>query len=328
MSQPTKAPYFIELLTRDGHLKSRHRFEKLPINIGRGYGNDLILDDPYVAANHAVIELAESGEIHIRDLGSQNGLVSDSKQQSEIMLDNNIIRLGHTNIRVRDAEFNVVKELADTVSHRWEGWPPAIAGLVMIAISALVTVWLNEFEKFSIISYISAISLIFGMVLMWCGGWAFVTRMIGGGSARFGRHIFIVACAILLFDLWDVLSITLAYAFSLEFLTRYGSHITMAIAAGMVFFHLNTINGQHKKQFIAMCISLSLLGSGLILMNNYQRSGNLSDELYMTHLLPPVFRISGNQSTEAFITESNTLKAVLDKERLEPANTSRGLLGN
>jgi len=54
--QTVKPPYFVELLTRDKHLKTRHRFEQLPIRIGRSYDNDLILDDPYIAPNHAILK--------------------------------------------------------------------------------------------------------------------------------------------------------------------------------------------------------------------------------------------------------------------------------
>ena len=168
-NQILKPPYFIELLTRDQHLKARHRFENLPISIGRSYDNDLILDDPYIAPNHAIIEMTESGELHIRDLGSENGIVSKGKRQPTISLDGSTVRLGHTNMRVRHAGFQIEKTLTDKASHGWEGWPPAIAGLLMITLSALVSVWLGAAEKFSLISAIAAISMVLTMVLMWLG---------------------------------------------------------------------------------------------------------------------------------------------------------------
>ncbi|HAF01906.1 MAG TPA: hypothetical protein DCG63_11510 [Methylophilaceae bacterium] len=326
MTKLDKPPYFIELLTRDQSLKARHRFDHLPIRIGRGYDNDLILDDPYVAANHAIIETSETGDLYLRDLHSKNGLIHQGKRQSSIALNDDVIRLGHTNIRVRDAAFSVQNELVDTASHGWEGWPPALAGIAMITISACISTWLSLFEKSSAINYISIIAITFSIILIWCGCWAFANRVIGlGGQARFGRHLFIVACAIIIYDLWNIFSMTVAYAFSLAFLTRYGNHMAMAICAGMIFFHLCTMNNQHTKRFMIACIMLSAIGSGLILISNYQRSGQLADELYMTHLLPPTLRQSANQPVDLFIEQARTMKEKLDKARLKPANHNSDL---
>jgi hypothetical protein len=323
-----KPPYYIELLSRDKNLKERHRFLELPIQIGRGYDNDLILDDPYIAENHAIIEMTSEGNLQIRDLDSENGLVSEGKKQPVMTVQDKIIRLGHTNLRVRHAGFPVKKAIPDKASHRWEGWPPAIVGLLFVLLSALATTWLSSTESFSIVAAIASIALVMFLVLLWCGGWGFATRMIGGGSARFGRHIFIVGCAILLIDFWNMISITFAYAFSLPFLTRYGSHIEILILAGMIFFHLMTINSQRPKRFMTTCAVLAILGMSTILISNYQRSGQLADTLYMTGLLPPALRISGNMPVEAFIESANELKPKLEKARKKPANTRQGVFGN
>ena len=326
MNTNMNTPYFIEVLARNGEVKSRHRFDQLPIRIGRGYDNDLILDDPYIAAEHASVEMTESGSLNLRDLSTQNGIVLNGQRESIVALNDNIVRLGHTNLRIRNAAFKVEKELADKTSYGWEGWPPALAGIIIIAISSLISVWLANTEKFSAISYLLATALIFTIVIIWCGCWAFANRVIGGHT-RFGRHLFIVACAIVCLDLWELISSTFSYAFSWEFLSHYGSHISMAIGAGMVFFHLVTINNQLQKRFFKLCLVLTLLGSGIILMLNYQRSGKFSDTLYMTQILPPALHLSSDKPVALFIKDAQSLKEQLDEARLEPAN-SRGLLGN
>lgn len=326
MNTSMNTPYFIEVLARNGEVKSRHRFDQLPIRIGRGYDNDLILDDPYIAAQHASVEMTESGSLNLRDFSTQNGIVLNGQRESIVALNDNIVRLGHTNLRIRNAAFKVAQELADKTSYGWEGWPPALAGIIIIAISSLISVWLANTEKFSAISYLLATALIFTIVIIWCGCWAFANRVIGGHT-RFGRHLFIVACAIICSDLWELISSTFSYAFSWEFLSHYGSHINMVIGAGMVFFHLVTINNHHQKRFFKLCLVLTLLGSGIILMLNYQRSGKFSDALYMSQILPPALHLSSDKPVALFINDTQSLKEQLDEARLEPAN-SRGLLGN
>ncbi|HSH72529.1 MAG TPA: FHA domain-containing protein [Methylophilaceae bacterium] len=314
------APFYVELLTHNEEVKSRHPFNDLPVSIGRAYDNDLIVDDRYIAAHHAIIERDATGAVIMRDTGSRNGLVHQGKRVKRAAIDgNSIIRLGHTNLRLRSADFQVEQEVADNTAYGWEGWPPALAGIAIITLLSLVSVWITDTDKFSAVRYLLATALIFSIVVVWCGCWSFANRVIGS-HARFGRHLFIVASALLLMDVWDILSVTIAYAYSLEFLTRYGSLMMMAISAGMVFFHLMTINSHHPKRFASLCVILAFLGSGLILLNNYQRDGRLGDELYMSHLLPPAIRQSANQPVAQFIDDAGKLKAQVDADRLKPIN--------
>jgi len=315
-----KPPYYIEILTRDKQLKLRHRFDQLPITIGRAFDNDLVLDDPYVSEHHAVIDRADSGEVYIRDLNSENGIIANDKKYTNILLGDDIIRLGHSNLRFKHAESKVAKTLNDTTSHQWEGWLPGIVGLMLIVCSTMTEFWLASSEKFSFLTALSDISSLLLVVIIWAGAWGLVTRLATGGSPRFGRHIFILASAVILSYLWGVVSIIFAYAFSLEFLISYGSHVHVAIYAGMVFFHLNTINEQRQKRFAVIAVLLAAIGSSLVLIGNYNDTGKLADKFYMPYILPPAFRISPDHSVDHFIEDAKTLKPELDHASELPAN--------
>lgn len=320
------APYHIEVLAHNGDVKASYRFTSLPISIGRGYGNDLVLDDPYIAAQHAVIEQSDSGELHLRDLGSKNGLLSQGARLTQVVLDGqHAVKLGRTRIRLRGADYPVAAELTNLSREGWDGWTPALIGLAIVVLLSIASVWITDTEKFSAIRYFMGTALILAIVALWSGAWAFANRVFGH-SARFGRHLFIVACALLLMDLWDLFSISLAYAFSLESLTRYGDHVVVLLAAGMVFFQLETINPERSRRFAMLCGVLAVVGSGLLLMNNYQRYGRLSSDLYMTYILPPQVRLSPNQPAMQFIDDAAGLKAQLDQERLKPVNTDLMLM--
>ena len=58
-----------------------------------------------------------------------------------------------------------------------------------------------------------------------------------------------------------------------------------------------------------------MLGSGLVLISNEQRNGRLADELYMSVLLPPEMRATGDDSVDAFLADVAAMKAELDRER-------------
>lgn len=314
------ARWFVEVLARNGEVRRRQRVDTLPIRLGRGYDNDFILDDPHAAAHHAVVEQNEDGALTIRDLGSRNGTIYREQRRSGMTLDGNtVIRLGHTNLRVRAADFPVDDEMTDTTIHSWEGRRPAIIGLAMIALLSIAGTWLQDTEKFQTVRYILAIAYLLGGALAWSGFWAFANRLFGG-HPRFGRHLFIVACGLLAVQAWSAASNVAAYAFSMEMLTRYGGIGSIAIAAGMVFFHLSTITPHRVQRFGTACVLLAMLATGIMLMNNYQTTGRAAGELYMHELLPPEIRVSKDKPVAQFMADAAKLKTKVDAERGKPAN--------
>ena len=309
------APYFIEILNRGGDVLQRQRLDALPIRLGRGYDNDVILDDAHSAAHHAVIEADANGRLVLRDLGSRNGIVQRDKRQSLVMLDGDtVVRLGHTRLRVRGADYAVAPELADTTMHGWEGAAPALLGLALIALFTALENWLSDVEPVQAIRYLLVIASGLGAGLVWSSVWALANRLFSG-HARLGRHLFILGSALFVAGAWRALSTLLAYAWSAEWLTGYGNLMVIAIVAGAVYFHLRTIQPRHPRRLAAICAVLALAGGGLALMTNLQSTGRASDELYMSALLPPAVRQSRDHSIDEFLSGAARLKAEADAAR-------------
>ena len=96
-----------------------HRLDALPLTLGRGLSNDVILDDPYVDARHARIALDESGAIGIDDLGSVNGLYTgDARAERRALLHPGAeVRIGRTLLRFRDVDEVLAPALVDDRVH-------------------------------------------------------------------------------------------------------------------------------------------------------------------------------------------------------------------
>jgi hypothetical protein len=110
-------------------------------------------------------------------------------------------------------------------------------------------------------------------------------------------------------------SAVLAYAWSVESLTRYGNLVTLGIACAMIFFHLITIKPHHPGRFLITSTVMLLAGSGLMVMTNLQSTGRAADELYMSVLLPPEVRQSEDRSVDQFMANATKLKAGADAAR-------------
>ena len=318
-----KAPYFIETLARNGDVLHRHQVAGLPIRLGRGYDNDFILDDAHAAPAHAVIEAGADGRLVLRDLGTRNGVVYRGRRQHSIELTGDtVIRMGHTSLRVRGADFPVPPELVDRTMHGWEGALPGLAGMLLIGMVALLTVLLNDTKPFQLGRYLQGLAYGIAAGLVWGGMWAFANRLFGR-RARLGRHLFIVGCGLAAIGVYKIVSSIAAYAWSLEWLVRYGMHVTIALMAGMVYFHLGTVKPQRRRYFASSCALLALLGSGLTLVGNLQTSGRVADQLYMPLLLPPTLRASPDRSVDEFMAEAAAMKARIDAERLKDVEEDR-----
>jgi len=320
-------PWFIETLARNGDVLHRQRADTLPIRIGRGYGNDVILDDAHVAPCHARVERDADGGLLLRDLGTRNGMVHGRRRHATLALGGNtVVRLGHTSVRVRAADFMVAPETLDRTRHGWEGGLPGLAGTALIALVALFTMWLADTQPFRLFRYLQALAYGLGAGLVWAGLWALGNRLFGR-HARLGRHLFIFGCGVAVLMGFRLLSSAVGYAWSIEVFTRYGSHVAIVLVAGMVWFHLTTVAPRPRRRFTAICAALALLGSGLVLISNEQRNGRLADELYMSVLLPPDMRATADDSVDAFMDDVAQMKAELDRERADEED-AKGDVGN
>lgn len=308
-------PFFVEILSNNKDVRHRYRVEALPIRIGRAYDNDVILDDPHVSAHHAIVEKTADEGLILRAAGSRNGILYKKRRQTELPIDGaTVFKLGHVSLRVRSSDFEVADEIADTTFHDWEGWPPALAGLTLLAGLAGLGAWLDATEKFDVISLLLTIFVTLCLGMIWCGIWAFANRLFGG-NARLGRHLFILGCGFAVMEIWSLVSSAIAYAFSWEKFTRYGSHGTIAVFAVMVFFHLRNIKPGLRHYFAVVSIMVAVFCSGVRLMINYHFNGILADELVMYDRLPPAARISSDKPVSRLISDAARLKADVDRER-------------
>lgn len=321
--------YFVEVLNHSGDVQARHKFSELPIRLGRNYNNDIILDDPHTAAEHALIELNSEGKLTLRDLGSQNGLKLKDKVFAQVELDGDTaVLLGRTLVRVRDSHYVVSAEVNDTSHNYWRTWFMFGCAIVMICALSLSTSWLGDIANNKVSDYIMDITKWLMSAAAWAGIWALANRVFSG-TANFGRHLLIFSCGIVALDLLDHLYAFLGFAFSWEWFTFYQSHLQVVIVATTIYFHLCIINNK-RAMLKVICASLAVLSSGLILMGNYQSTNQYADNLYMSEVLPPAMRVSRNHSLAEFDQSIERLKTDIDlerekalKEKAEKNNTNK-----
>lgn len=318
---------FIELLNPDGSLRQRYH-QALPVRIGRAYDNDIILDDPYSAAHHAMLEYNQLDELVLSDSGSHNGIKLKHKREAYFVVDGHAsYQLGRTRLRIRTADFAVEPEQPDHINHRWEGWLPALAGVLLLALSSLLGTWVNDLAQKSTTDYLLAMVYMITFALAWSGAWALLGRLFSG-QPRFGRQVFITSCMLVVAELWEHLSAITAYAFNWSWLSTFTAAPTIALIAVALYFHVTTAGHRWPRRLKAYLLLLTLLSSSIVMISQYQATKHVSDELYMGNLYPPSLHISRDQPASEFIAAMARLQNKVDEQRNDKKTSSEAETNN
>ena len=311
----------LEVRDRRGNA-SWHRLDGRSISIGRALTNDVILDDPYADAKHAVFEGRDGGVYVIRDLGSLNGTTANGALlESELALMPGMeIVLGRTTVRVRDDAESVPAALTETALRmpkavQWALAPRGSALLITLvtAISAYFG-WASSVQRSTVSDTLGAALAGFGVVMLWAGVWSVLTRG-SDRQFRFRGHAAVVSGVILVgmiavtVSQWTTFLFPAADGVSLLF-----SLVLLALVAALIIGHLTVAGAMTARGRLyvglGVCAGfLALAGLGVMMKDE-----NFSDVPAFAAGLKPVpgGRVPSMNISE-FVDGLDELKAEADE---------------
>ena len=309
---------WIEVIARSREVLSRHRCAGSEIRIGRGYDNDVVLDDPYVAPQHLRIRRNETGRWVAEDLGSANGLFLDHGRDKfgwmEIAGDRPI-RIGHTYLRLREAGFAVPPERAYRARSRL--WPALVGLGATLAAIDVGTRWLGETSEPKLSPYLTSVLMVALILAAWAAAWSVLTRIFSG-QARFERNLLIALAGMVIYLLYREFTDFAAFAFSWRGVAAYQYVGTWSILAAVCFLHLREVSPARLKLKGALIAALLATGIGVQLLNQSELQTGIDRQASVARLLPPEFRLAPLQTEKTFFGDVEAIKSKLDKDRTEP----------
>ncbi len=312
---------WVEVLSRQRDVVARHRCVGPEVSIGRGYANDVVLDDPYVAPRHLRIARSPAGAWIAEDLGSAGGLFADGdkRRHATIVLDGERpIRIGHTLLRIRDAGHAVQSERLPPRQGHHALFIAVAFALAMVGIETL-SLWLSETDQPKISRYaVPIVTLLLG-IIGWTAVWAVVTRIFSH-EARFERHLLIAASAVLAISLLTETVGFFSFALSWRALSVYQYVGLWCIVAAACFFHLREVGPARLKLKAAVVLGLLAVGIAMHTVSQFD-GGRGASQQAQVRLMPPVFRLAPLHSEDAFFADIERLKGRLDRDRLEAPNS-------
>ena len=308
---------WVEILSRHRDIASRFRLPGPEVSIGRGYDNDVIVDDPYVAARHLRVFRDEDGRLVAEDLGSANGTFLDGGKTRlpRILVDGQQpIRIGQTFLRFREAGHAVEPE---RVAPEGSDVLPIVAalslGAAVLGLEAM-TVWFGQVAEPRATSYLTPLLWASVAILVWIGMWALLSRIFVGRS-HFFRNLLIALSGALALSLYSEVAKYLAFAWTFSLPGTYEYIAIWIVVAVVCFLHLREVG--HTRLWLKGAAVAALLVVA-VSVQTLQRSEALSDsgrQITLHILMPPSLRAVPYRSEAEFFGKVENLKATLDGDR-------------
>lgn len=307
---------WIEVLSRQRDVVARQRVNGDALSIGRAYDNDLVLDDPHVAAHHLRLLREADGGWVAEDLHSINGLRVDGARRARVPLDGTtIVVAGHTGLRLRTSAQAVPAEVPlarGGVPH----WAVALACLAGVFVLALLELWLGETGEPKLIRYLTPLLTLAVLVAIWVSGWSVLSRVFHG-HARFGLHLLIVGAGLLAYSLYEQAAELGAFALSWTALAR-GVYVgAWLLFAAVCYAHLRVLGPARLPLKAACVLALAALGITMQSLKQSDWRANYGQPETLQRLEPPSLRIVAAREPGTFFAEAESLKVSLDRARSE-----------
>jgi hypothetical protein len=302
---------FVEVLGRHNDVQVRHPVYRWPARVGRGYDAEVILDDPFVAPRHLSIEPTALGRFKVSDLQSVNGISlppSAGRVAEADVGPDDVVRLGHTQIRIRAPSYAVRSEaqLRATALYRRPA-AFAVAAAVLLGLT-LWSAWVATSSRDEWASLVFPAMIMCVAVGVWISVWSLVSRTVGG-PANFAAHGF-VACAVLAASaVTGTLFEYLAFGFNERWLDYAGTAVLAALAGYMLYRHLR-LNSRAPRKTLGL-IAVCVVAAGFGIAAGLERAGETRREgmqRYDHALKSPAFLWVSGVAPEAFLDAGEKLR--------------------
>jgi hypothetical protein len=317
---------WVEVLDRRGHVRARQRIDALPATIGRGYGCDVLLDDPWASPIHARVYRDLDGSFKVEDAGSENGLWAGARDERVTLgaIGRGItLRAGRTHFRLVPADAPVARTLAMHVAAPaeagWDRWWVGVGSAVAAGLAFATTKLVGDPETHHAATMVADALSMMTILALWAGIWALVTRAVWH-RARFLAHYAVAALTMLALEaVWKGVEFAAFIAPGVPAFEATLVLLSLVVVAAMLAGHLSLATALDRRRVIAIssAIVLGFAGlAGLIAEQDKGRESAMPE--FSSELAPLDARLIPTQDTTAFFAGLPELKAAVDSLVTEP----------
>jgi len=309
----------IEVLGRDGQVRSIHKIRGWPATIGRSPECDVVLDDAHMAGAHAELDWTDDAGPQLRLLPSVNGGWHGDRRliagEATALGGAALFQLGATQLRWRSTAEPLVPELA-LERHQHRVVKPSALWLAIALpvwlLSLVFEQWLGADPGTPLIEYATPVLGPLGAVVAWAALWALVTQLFQH-RFPFGTHLRRVLAWLLAVYVIGIVVPGLAYAFSLPRLLAVEEVVMALGSAALIWWHAVVVWPRARRRLAIVLGVLLVFGMGLTIARRQEQQHWLGPN-YLSALPPPALRLASPKPPEALIDELKPLREKLARQ--------------
>jgi hypothetical protein len=309
----------IEVLGRDGQVRSVHKIQRWPATIGRSPECDVVLDDAHMAGEHAALSWSDEAGPQLQLLPSINGGWAGERRlavgESATLSGTALFQLGATQLRWRSTASPLAPELP-LERHQHQSVKPSALWLAVALpvwlFSLAFEQWLATDPGTPLIDYTAPVLGPLGAVLAWAALWALVTQLFQH-RFPFATHLRRVLVWLLAVYALGIVVPAVAYALSLPRLLAVEEVVTLVGSAGLIWWHAVVVWPRARQRLAIALGVLLVLGMGLMTARRQDQQHWLGPN-YLSALPPPALRMVSPKSPESLIEQLKPLQGQLQKQ--------------
>lgn len=286
-----------------------------PLTMGRALDQQLVLDDPGVAAHHATLRTDESGQLCLQVGDTVNGVWLQGRhlqagQSCPLPPGPCHLRLGQSTLLLRLKADTLAPEQPVPVSLREApvgtargGWLQgarlgAAALLVMAALVAKEWVALDPGVDFT--DWLPALIGYPALILVWTGCWALLSKLFHHRLA-FSAHLRTALLGLVVLELSNLLLVTVGASLGWPQVWRLQELAGLVLFGWLVWRHLSLLVPHFPVRTGAAVSTVVLVVGAIIVAQNVQETDRWSEDAYMGTLPPPWLNATRSVSVEQLV---------------------------
>lgn len=316
----------IEFLGRSGRSQQFIKIDADSVSIGRGYQNDVVINDPYISINHLRLEKTDEGW-QMTDLDSLNGVEVTKRVGTDqsILQSGSEIKLGRTKLRIVSdqssmEEAKLLHRLERDTSrlNHWSIFLPLFIALMAIGVYSS---YINSFVPWEWKNILSLLLTLQLGTLVLAGFWALLGRFARHEAFFLGQYSLILIASLTILIVEKIFSV-LHYNTGFILFSQGASQLfVLAIIAVLISANLalaTTMNWRSRWLASSIFVGIFLL---IIVAGQIKRWGEFTPRPdYSGSISAPSFLFVGGQSNEAFLEQTETLFKTVNNAAAETPN--------
>jgi FHA domain len=271
------------------------------ILIGRGFDNDIIIDDSYVSKNHLGIKKDENDDtLIITDLNSKNGFFK-FEGKKKIKIDQSLLtsgsrfKIGKTKISFFSSDHNledtkILQEHKLFINRFKLSFWAILSLLVAVFCESFLGEYLESFREKEFMKYLASSFAFYSlMVIGWSGIWAFVNWLIKK-EFNFFKHFLIFSIFIILIDNFERGANVLFFNFPFVFWLKVITLPNIILSILMIYLTIKNSTKASKVRSLIISVIISFTVIFFIWMNDFSATkGYNSSIVFIENVESPFF---------------------------------------